>query len=60
MSKLNALSQEIVIRQMELNKLIGNNQNRNTAKVLEKSQELDKLIVAYYEQKQREACSNNT
>jgi hypothetical protein len=45
---------------MELNKLLGNIQNRNLAEVLEKSRELDELIMDYYKLKQREACSNNT
>ena len=40
---------EITVLRKELNELLEDSINRNTEKVIEKSQNLDKLIVNFYD-----------
>ncbi len=48
-SKLDILSQEIEIRRAELTSMVKNSDHYTSAVILEKSQMLDTLIIAYYD-----------
>lgn len=49
MSRKDTLLEEINIIRSELNELMKDTSNYNSGKILEKSQILDKLIVAVYD-----------
>lgn len=56
MTKNDRIVLEITALQNELNKLLDDNSNRNTEKVIEKSQNLDKLITIFFKAKCEEKC----
>lgn len=56
MSKIDRVVLEITELQNELNELLEDSSNRNTEKVIEKSQDLDKLILFFYDLKRGEKC----
>ena len=51
---LDEILREIDIKRQELNSLVNNTADYHSEVILEKSQELDKLIAKFYETKQCE------
>lgn len=54
MSQIDVILKEIDIKRRELNSLVHNTADYHSGDILEKSQELDKLIAEFYKLKQRE------
>lgn len=59
MLQIDVILKEIDIKRRELNSLAHDAADYHSGDVLEKSQELDKLITAFYEIKQREKFEVN-
>ena len=55
---LDTLLREIAIKRNELNELVKNTGDYISERVLEKSQALDELIVAYYDLVEERNCSH--
>lgn len=51
---LDVILKEIDIKRQELNALVHNDTEYHSGVILDKSQELDRLIAEFYEKKQRE------